>query len=184
MRVKVWDPVVRGFHWTTALVFFANYWLIEDGPVHRWLGYGVAALVALRLVWGVVGSPHARFADFFPTPARVKTHMRALLRREHPAIIGHNPFGGLMIVALLALLAMVTATGWMTGLDPFWGVDWVEDSHETLASLIHVLVGIHVAAVVSADTLRGEGLLRAMITGYKNIPGADDSDPPTLPADN
>ncbi len=183
MKVKVWDPVVRGFHWTTALAFFANYWLIEDGPVHRWLGYGVAALIALRIVWGVIGSPHARFADFFPTPARVRTHVRALLRREHPVVIGHNPLGGLMIVTLLALLAMLTATGWMMGLDLFWGVDWVEDAHEALASLIQVLVGIHVAAVVISDTLLGEGLLRAMITGYKNIPDGFDSDLPRVPAD-
>lgn len=183
MKIRVWDPFVRCFHWTIALAFFADYWLIEDGPVHRWLGYGVAALIALRIVWGVVGSPHARFADFFPTPTRVRTYVRALLRREHPVVIGHNPLGGLMIVTLLALLAMLTATGWMMGLDPFWGVDWVEDAHEALASLIHVLVGIHVAAVVISDTLLGEGLLRAMITGYKNLPDGFDSDLPRLPAD-
>lgn len=170
MRVKVWDPFIRCFHWTVALVFFANYWLIEDGPVHRWLGYGVAALIALRLVWGVIGSPHTRFANFFPTRARLCAYLHALLRREHPVVLGHNPLGGLMIVVLLTLLAMLTATGWMMGLDPFWGVDWVEDSHEILANVIHVLVGIHVAAVIGSDVLLEQGLLRAMITGWKHIP--------------
>ncbi|NNC78439.1 MAG: cytochrome B [Woeseiaceae bacterium] len=172
MKIKVWDPVVRSFHWATAFIFFANYWLIEDGPVHRWLGYGVAGLIMLRLLWGVVGSPHARFTDFFPTPARVTAYLRAILRHEHPVVIGHNPLGALMIIALLLLLSLLTASGWMMGLDAFWGVDWVEDAHETLATVIHGLVGIHVAAVVLADGLRCEGLLRAMITGYKHFPDA------------
>lgn len=157
MKIKVWDPVVRSFHWATALIFFANYWLFEDGPVHRWLGYGVAALIMVRTVWGVVGSPHARFSNFFPTPARIKTYLQAIQRHEHPVVVGHNPLGGLMIITLLVLLSMLTATGWMMGLDLFWGVDWVEDSHETLATVIHVLVGIHVGAVVLSDTLLKEG---------------------------
>ena len=71
MKIKVWDPVVRLFHWMTAFTFFTNYWLIKDGPVHRWLGYGVAGLILIRIVWGVIGSPHARFENFIPTPARV-----------------------------------------------------------------------------------------------------------------
>ncbi len=175
MKIKVWDPFVRCFHWTIALAFFANYWLFEDGPLHRWLGYGVAALILARVVWGVVGSPHARFSDFFPTPIRLGTYLRALLRHEHPVVLGHNPLGGLMIIALLALLAMLTATGWMMGLDRFWGVDWVEDAHETLAGMTQVFVGIHVAAVILSDVLFGQGLLRAMITGWKPIPGSSAS---------
>jgi len=184
MKIKVWDPVVRSFHWTTALIFFANYWLIEDGPVHRWLGYGVAALILVRVVWGVIGSPHARFADFFPTPTRLKTYLRALRRGEHPVVVGHNPLGGLMIIALLVLLSLLTATGWMMGLDVFWGVDWVEDSHEALATLIHWLVGIHVAAVILSDTLFREGLFRSMITGFKNIPDRSASPAQELRSNN
>ena len=170
MKIKVWDPVVRSFHWATALIFFADYWLIEDGPLHRWLGYGVAVLIMVRVVWGVIGSPHARFSNFFPTPARVRAYLKAIRRREHPVVVGHNPLGGLMIITLLVLLSMLTATGWMTGLDVFWGVDWVEDAHEALATMIHLLVAIHVTAVVLSDTLLKEGLLRAMITGFKDIP--------------
>ena len=170
MKVKVWDPFVRCFHWTTALIFFANYWWIDDGPVHRWLGYGVAVLIMARVVWGVVGSPHARFADFFPTPTRLKRYLRALRRHEHPVVLGHNPLGGLMIIALLLSLTTLTATGWMMGLDRFWGVDWVENAHETLASVIHVLVGVHVAAVILSDVLFEQGLFRAMVTGWKQIP--------------
>ena len=169
MKIKVWDPVVRSFHWTTALIFFANYWLIDDGPVHRWLGYGVAALILGRVVWGVIGSPHARFSNFFPTPARVKSYLQALWRGEHPVVVGHNPLGALMIIALLVMLSLLTVSGWMIGLDVFWGIDWPGEIHEALAEVIHVLVGIHVAAVVLSDTLFDEGLLRAMITGFKQV---------------
>ena len=170
MKVKVWDPFVRCFHWTVALVFFANYWLFDDGPLHRWLGYGIAGLIALRLAWGVIGSPHARFADFFPTPSRLRAYVRALLRREHPVVLGHNPLGGLMIVALFTLLALLAATGWMMGLDPFWGADWVQDIHEILANVILVFAGIHIAAVILTDVVLEQGLFRAMITGWKTIP--------------
>ncbi len=72
----------------------------------------------------------------------------------------------------------------MTGLDIFWGVDWVEDTHEILATVIHVLVGVHVAAVVLSDTLLDEGLLRAMITGHKILPDVIDSGLPEVCTDN
>ena len=184
MKIKVWDPVVRSFHWATAFIFFANYWLTEDGPVHRWLGYGVAALIMIRVVWGVIGSPHARFSNFFPTPARVIAYLRALVRGRHPVVVGHNPLGGLMIISLLVLLSMLTATGWMMGLDLFWGIDWVEEAHEALATIIHILVGIHVTAVILSDTVLKEGLLRAMITGFKNFPDTKSTLPQAVRPDN
>jgi cytochrome b len=169
MKTQVWDPFVRVFHWATATLFLANYWLIEDGPVHRWLGYGVAGLVIARTLWGVFGSPHARFGDFVPTLAQVLAHVRSIVRGEHPSSVGHNPLGALMIIALLVLLAALCLTGWTMGLDVFWGVEWLEEAHEAIATLIQGLVLIHVAAVLAADILYREGLIRAMVTGYKEI---------------
>ena len=165
--VKVWDPFVRLFHWATAIAFLTNFWIIQDGIVHEWLGYGVACLLVSRFVWGWVGSRHARFADFFPTPGRLKRYLGQLLRGRHEPSIGHNPLGGLMIITLMLVLAGITLTGWFMTLDMFWAVAWPEEVHEFLANVAQGLVFIHVAVVLLMDVIFKEGLVRAMITGKK-----------------
>lgn len=44
--IKVWDPLVRIFHWSLVGFFFLAY-LTEDDfeTIHIWVGYAVAALV-------------------------------------------------------------------------------------------------------------------------------------------
>ena len=63
--VLVWDPFVRLFHWSLVVGFSVVY-LTEDDllTVHVWAGYVVGLLIVARIVWGVVGSRHARFSDF------------------------------------------------------------------------------------------------------------------------
>ena len=69
VRVAVWDRFVRLFHWSLVGCVLVNAFLLDDGEtLHRWLGYTASALVLARIVWGFVGSRHARFDDFFPTP--------------------------------------------------------------------------------------------------------------------
>ena len=69
---RVWDPLVRVFHWSLVACVLLNLFVVDDGEkLHQWLGYAAAALVAVRVVWGFVGPRHARFADFFPTPRSV-----------------------------------------------------------------------------------------------------------------
>ncbi len=167
MRIQVWDPFIRTFHWVTVIIFFTNYWLLEDGPIHRFLGYVLAGLLAWRMLWGVIGSPHARFADFIPSPHKVFKYIQTIKRGVHPDSLGHNPVGAIMIFTLLILLILVSITGWMIGWDIFWGVDWVEEMHEVLATLTHFFVIIHVSAIVLADTIFRHGLIRAMVFGYK-----------------
>ncbi len=171
MQIKVWDPFVRLFHWSVAVLFLANYWLIESGSVHDWVGYTLAALVVMRLVWGVIGSPYARFDNFFPTPRRVRIYLSRLVNDQPTMVVGHNPIGSLMILMLLSLLITLSISGWMTGLDMFWGVDWVEILHETVADITQIFVVVHVAAIFTADLWRKEGLLKAMVTGWKHVDG-------------
>ncbi|MDH3694170.1 MAG: cytochrome b/b6 domain-containing protein [Gammaproteobacteria bacterium] len=169
MQIKVWDPFVRLFHWSVVILFLTNYWLIESGSLHDWLGYTLAALVAMRLIWGVIGSPYARFSNFFPTPRRLKSYLSNLMNGQPTRNVGHNPIGSMMILILLSLLIVLSISGWMIGLDMFWGVDWVETLHETTANIIQILVVFHVAAVLAADLWHKEGLLKAMITGWKRM---------------
>jgi cytochrome b len=77
--VVVWDPVVRLFHWLVVAGFMANMFVAEEGKlVHRWIGYGILALIVVRLVWGFVGTAYARFSNFVPTRTAFWRYVSAL----------------------------------------------------------------------------------------------------------
>ena len=71
-RVKVWDLPVRLFHWTLLGLCGFAWWSAEEGGLmlryHMWAGYSILTLVLFRVVWGVVGSRYARFAQFVRSP--------------------------------------------------------------------------------------------------------------------
>ncbi|MFE8069830.1 cytochrome b/b6 domain-containing protein [Marinobacteraceae bacterium S3BR75-40.1] len=173
--VKVWDPLVRVFHWSLVTAF-AVAWLTGDewDDVHEAAGYVVAGLLAFRILWGLVGSRYARFGQFLRGPQAVWQYLKAVVAGQEKRFIGHNPAGGAMIVALLLALAGVCLTGWMYTTDRFWGVEWVEETHEFLANGLLALVALHLAGVVLASVRHRENLARSMLTGYKRAPDADD----------
>ena len=109
--VRVWDPVVRLFHWTVVTACVLNLFILRPGKLyHRYVGYVVIAAVLIRLVWGFVGSRHARFADFFPTPGRLIPYLRDLLAGRDQRHIGHNPAAAVMMLGLMALLLATAAS--------------------------------------------------------------------------
>lgn len=166
--VAVWDRFVRIFHWSlVACVLLAQFVLEEGEAPHRWVGYAAVALVLMRLVWGFVGSRHARFADFFPTPARLRAHVRALRAGRAVAYAGHSPLGALMMLALMALVLALGLTGWLQGTDAFWGEEWLEELHEGLAATLLWLAGLHALAALVLGHLERVPLVRAMFTGVK-----------------
>ncbi|MEI2385064.1 cytochrome b/b6 domain-containing protein [Breoghania sp. JC706] len=167
-EVRVWDPLVRIFHWSLVAAFtFAYLTGDEWQSAHETAGYVIVGLVAFRLLWGLVGPHHARFASFVRGPAAVIGFLRDSVRMRAPRHIGHNPAGGAMVIALLVMLAVITGTGIMMTTDRFWGVEWVEDVHEIAANLTLGLIALHVAGVVLASFEHGENLVRAMVTGRK-----------------
>jgi cytochrome b len=174
--IRVWDPVVRLFHWTVVAGCAINLLVEEGNTLHRAVGYVVAAAVAVRVAWGFVGKGHARFSDFIPTPTAVLGYLRQLVSRNEPRFIGHNPAGSIMILLLLGSLIAVSITGWMMGLDRFFGDETLEELHETFAMAILVLAGIHVAAAVFESVRHRENLIKAMFTGRKRKPAGTDVD--------
>ncbi len=165
---KVWDIVVRLFHWSLVACVLANLLLLEEGdPPHRWAGYIASGLVLVRIVWGFVGSHHARFASFFPTPSRLAAHLAALKSGRHESSAGHNPAGALMMLALMGLVISLGVSGYLMGTDQFWGEEWLEEVHEALATLLQVAVLLHVAAALLMSRIERVNLVRAMITGIK-----------------
>lgn len=110
--IKVWDLFVRLFHWTVVIGFFVAYFT-EGEPLllHIWAGYVVCTAVVLRIVWGFIGTPHARFSDFVFPAKTVIAHALDEVRLSGKRYIGHNPAGGAMIIALLVMLLAVTSSG-------------------------------------------------------------------------
>jgi cytochrome b len=167
-EVRVWDPLLRLFHWSLVLAFFTAFLAEEGETLHDAAGYTVLGLIAFRLVWGFVGPEHARFSDFVPAPARLRAYLASLVRGRPERHLGHNPAGGVMILLLLAAVLLAAGSGWLMTMDRFWGKDWVEELHEAAAYFALLLVGVHVAGVVVSSLLHRENLVRAMITGKKS----------------
>lgn len=167
-RVRVWDALVRVLHWSLVLSV-ATAWLTRHSPGrwHEWLGYAALAIVAVRVAWGFLGSRHARFADFVRAGPATVAYARDVLAHREVRYLGHNPLGGWMVLALLALVALVGFTGWLYTTDRYWGVEWVEDMHETLSNLLLLFVALHVAGVVFTSVRHRENLVGAMLHGRK-----------------
>ncbi|WP_212758101.1 cytochrome b/b6 domain-containing protein [Usitatibacter palustris] len=175
MRVSVWDPLVRILHWTLAPAVLVGYATGDDGGKwHEALGYVALAAAAARILWGFIGSRHARFADFVPRPSRLTTYVRALTARREPRYVGHNPLGGAWIVLMLALVLVTGGTGWALSLLGEDNFEWLEDLHEGLAGTLLAAAAIHVAGVVWESLRHGENLVRSMFTGRKRAPGPGD----------
>ena len=167
-KVLVWDAPVRVFHWLMVLSFAGAYLSAESERwrlAHVTLGYTMAGLVAFRVLWGFVGTRHARFASFVRGPAAVARYLRGLVGGRHEQEAGHNPAGALAIIALLGMTVVVTAAGWATYHDV--GGGWLEELHEGAASVMLAIVGVHLAGVVLGSWLHRDNLIGAMVTGRK-----------------
>ena len=181
-QIKVWDLLVRIFHWSLAGAFFIAY-LTEDDwlDIHVFAGYMIAGLIVFRLLWGLIGTRHARFSDFVRPPREVFAYLKDMATFHPKRYIGHNPAGGAMVVALLLSLVMTVLTGLsvygaeeMAG--PLAGLfahapkflgDVFEELHEFFANFTLFLVVFHVVGVVLAGLQHGENLVRSMINGKK-----------------
>ncbi|MHC0052961.1 cytochrome b/b6 domain-containing protein [Actibacterium sp. D379-3] len=174
-NVPVWDLLVRSFHWLLVAGFTADALFIEDETkLHQQIGYAVLVLIGTRAVWGVVGTRHARFADFPPSVSAALAQLRDIATGRRRIHLGHSPLGALMIYNLLGTIALIGLTGWMMTTDTFWGTEWVEEMHEGLVIWAGAGALVHVAAVIVESRRTGVNLPRAMVTGYKRVPQDDD----------
>lgn len=166
--VRVWDPFVRVFHWSLVGLFALAFITGDEiEKVHIMAGYAIVGLVVLRIIWGFVGSRHARFSDFVRSPQAILTYLGSVLRGQSPRYVGHNPAGGAMVLVLLAMIAAIATTGYMMTTDAYWGSEGLEDIHEGLVNATLVFVALHVAGAVFTGLAHRENLVKAMITGRK-----------------
>jgi cytochrome b len=111
-NINVWDRFVRIFHWSLVGLFTLAYLTGDDAvTVHEWAGYAIVALIASRIVWGFVGSKHARFSDFVRAPSAVFHYLKSLATCNAPRTLGHNPAGGWMVLLLLVSILATAGSG-------------------------------------------------------------------------
>ncbi len=167
-KILVWDAPVRVFHALLA-VSFAGAWLTAEADgwrlAHVTLGYTVAALVAWRILWGVIGTRHARFTDFVRGLAGIRSYLGQLLEGKAPHGVGHNPLGAVAIVLLLTLGVLAPLSGW--GTLNHLGGEALEEMHETLGSAMLLIVTGHLLGVGVGIWMHGRQLATSMVTGYK-----------------
>lgn len=157
--------------WSLVIGFGANALLTDDeSKLHENIGYAVLALIAVRVLWGLVGTRHARFADFPPSMSGAMAQLRDIAIGCARLHVGHTPLGALMIYNLLISIVAIGVTGWMMTTTAFWGVDWVETAHEGLVNWAGLSVLVHVGAVIYESRRSGVNLPRAMNSGYKALP--------------
>lgn len=170
-RIHVWDIFVRIFHWSLVTGFVANALFTNpEGEIHRWIGYAIAALVALRIVWGFVGTVHARFADFPPSLGASLAQVGEMASGRRHIHKGHSPLGALMIYNLILAFIGISITGYMMTTLTYFGVGWVEEAHELLVTWAEISVMAHIAAVIYESGRLGINLPKSMVTGYKELP--------------
>ncbi|MCO5761361.1 MAG: cytochrome b/b6 domain-containing protein [Chromatiaceae bacterium] len=155
-------------HWLMAAAFLIAYLTGESEAwrlVHVMAGGALAGLAAFRLLWGLIGTRHARFVDFLRSPLAAWHYLSGLATGKAPHHTGHNPAGGYAILALLLLGLLAATSGWPVYQDI--GGEWLEEVHETVVNLLLLVVGLHLAGVVVGSLAHRENLPRAMLTGYK-----------------
>jgi cytochrome b len=180
--LRVWDPLVRLFHWSLAAGFTVAYVTEDDFlTLHVWAGYSILALIGFRVIWGFVGSQRARWSDFVKPPSQIRAYVADALHFRAARYIGHNPAGGAMVLALLLSLGAAGISGLLlygaaehsgpmaqlTSDASASGAETLEEVHEWFANLSLFLVIFHLLGVAFSSFQHGENLVKAMITGDK-----------------
>ena len=193
-----WDPVVKVTHWSIVAAVVVNGLLTEGGSwPHIWVGFALAAMLALRLLWGLTGPDEARFSAFPPSPAKALAHIRDIRAGKNHLEPSHNPLGALMVYAIWGTLGVIIATGVaMAGLPPH-AVEHhghrapatvaiqaedsdqdhdegdaekespLKDIHETAVDFLYVLIALHLAGVVFETRRSGRQIVLAMMPGRR-----------------
>ncbi len=181
--VPVWDIPVRLFHWILVLLI-AFSWLsnkMDWMTWHMYSGYTILTLVLFRILWGFVGSTHARFSDFICGPRALIAYVKTLPSRTAAKFAGHNPLGGISVVLILLCVLVQAGTGLFANDDiinegPLYKhvskalSDWLTTIHKYNFNVLLALIGVHVAAVLYYLVWKSENLIKPMFTGRKHLP--------------
>lgn len=181
-RIRVWDLPIRLFHWALAICIVLGIIFVKIGgnaiEWHAYCGYTALVLVLFRIIWGFVGSWHARFANFIPS---LETLFAYLQGRGYGGV-GHNPLGAFSVLALLFAVFVQALTGLFADDDIFFqgplakhisnaSVAFLSSVHRLNQYVIFALVALHVGAICFYQLYKKERLIEPMITGDKHLDG-------------
>lgn len=186
---RVWDLPIRIFHWLLVAGMIAVYisGKLGGGLIdwHGRIGLFLLGLIVFRLVWGVIGSPTARFSHFVRGPGAIRAYLKGEWRG-----VGHNPLGALSVLGLLGLTAAQASTGLFANDDIAFqgpladlvGKDWsnyLSAWHQSLIWGLLALVALHLLAIIYYQRVKGENLIKPMITGWQesDAPAPAPADP-------
>lgn len=178
--VRVWDMPTRLFHWMLVILMVFSWYSADQGymDVHLWSGCIFLTLLLFRISWGFLGSTTARFSNFLQLPPKVMDYLKALFGNNKPLYAGHNPAGGLMVIVLISTLLTQTITGLFSNDGVrFHGPlalsvtldmsDRLTELHGIIFNGILILVWLHLVAIFFYWLVKGENLIKPMVTGYK-----------------
>ncbi|MEN3112679.1 cytochrome b/b6 domain-containing protein [Uliginosibacterium paludis] len=184
-RIRVWDLPLRLFHWALLVCVcgaIATGEFSSEKDWHARFGYAVLSLLIFRIVWGFVGSTHARFLNFVRGPGGILAYLKKM-KSESGVMIGHNPIGALSVIGMLLVLGLQAGSGlFITDQELFEGpfFKYISNStasllaqiHEANATLIFILIGLHLAAILFYRFVKRDNLVTPMITGNKEVPAS------------
>lgn len=183
---KIWDLPTRLFKWSLVGAVTTAYVLgdtlsFETVQTHFYAGYVVGALIAFRLIWGVVSPGAASLRHLFPRPSAVIGYARRYFEPEPSHWPGHAPIGGLAVLALLSTIGAVVVTGLFSVSDDFFSdgplaafvtretAVWITGLHHRLHDVLVALVVLHLSAVAFYAVWKREDLIGPMISGWKRV---------------
>lgn len=180
-KIKVWDLPTRLFHWGMVLLLSLLWWSADAGEMqwHQVFAYSLLVLISFRLLWGFWGSDSAKFSHFLRSPKVALEYLKAVRQQGVTVVLGHNPLGGYMVLALIALVTIQLTSGLFATDDIFTEgplyayvsadtASWLTWLHKMNFNVILALSTIHVLAVV-IHLIKGDKLLSAMFSGYKKV---------------
>ncbi len=180
--VRVWDLPTRLFHWLLVISLAGSWWSAQAGiewmEWHFRFGYFAAGLIIFRLIWGLVGTRHARFSGFLYGPGTILAYLRTLGKRDSAPTTGHNPLGGLAVLVMLIIIGAQVSTGLFASDDIFTDGPFhplVSDDlastltrwHHRLFTGIQIIAALHILAILFYWVWKRQQLIWPMITGRK-----------------
>jgi cytochrome b len=164
----VWDVPTRLVHWSVAILVGLNLLLFEDGEdVHRWIGYAACAVVLGRFIWSLGPRFKLSTAAFPIQPAAIFQFIKNRFSDPAGEYPGHNPLAALVYLLIWTCILLLGLTGWLMGLDAFWGEDWLENTHSGIANILQTLIAVHLLGVFSDSYRHKRRTWTNMMTGKK-----------------
>lgn len=166
--VLVWSLWIRLFHWLLVGGLSVQYLNDGGGDWHEWIGYALALLIVLRIVYGIkTRRLHERWSQFRVTPKLFWAHLKATLKGQLKRSFHHPPQAAFIMLLIFLTTMLTVLTGHIQEIYFFFGEDWVQLLHEYMAYAILALAAFHVFGVLHASRLWKENLSFSMIHGRR-----------------